>query len=76
MEPLKIPLVSCPVFVLDENVSGYASMGSREFDSNGVERENSDNSKDVNHQFKSAFAKELNEKIPQNHISEILKISV
>ena len=70
MEPLKIPLVRCPVFVLDENVSDYASMGSGEFDSDGVEREHSDNSKDGKNQFKSAFAQELYEKIPQNQISE------
>jgi hypothetical protein len=70
MEPLQIPLVRCPVFVLDENVSDYASMGSGEFDSDVIERENSDNSKDGKNQFKSAFAQELYEKIPQNHISE------
>ena len=70
MEPLKIPLVRCPVFVLDENVSDYASMGSGEFDSDGVERENSDNNKDRKHQFKSAFAQELNGKTSQNHSSE------
>ena len=52
MEHLKILLVRCPVFVLDENVSGYASMGSGEFNSDGVERGNGDNSKDGKHQFK------------------------
>ena len=49
MESLKIPLVRCPVFVFDENVSGYASMGSVEFDSDGFERENSDNRKHDKH---------------------------
>ena len=71
MEHLKIPLVRRPVFVLGDNASDYASMGSGEFDSDGPERENDDKGNDDKDQFKSAFAKELHEKILQNHVSEL-----
>ena len=65
MEPLKIPLVRSPVFVLGDNASDYASMGSEEFDSDDIHHNNDDK-----HQFKSAFAQELNEKVSRNFVAE------
>jgi hypothetical protein len=46
-------------------------MGSEEFDSDDVHREHNRRNSDEKHEFKSAFAQELNEKISKNHISEI-----
>ena len=68
MEPLKIPLVRSPVLVVEENESDYASMGSGEFDSDGIERNLSSNG--VNQRFKSAFAQELNDRTGLSFISE------
>ena len=70
MDPLKIPLVRSPVFVLSDNASDYASMGSGEFDSDGTEKENNDKNNDDTNKFKSSFAKELNERITKNDMSE------
>ena len=71
MEPLKIPLVRRPVLVVGENGSDYASMGSGEFDSDGIERESDDfNKNGANQRFKSAFAQELNDRTGLSFISE------
>ena len=71
MEPLKVPLVRPPVLVVGENGSDYASMGSGEFDSDGIERESDDIGKDcVKRVFKSAFAQELNDNTGQSFMSE------
>lgn len=69
--------------MLGDNGSDYASMGSGEFDSDGMERENDDTNKHGKHyetieygkhqetKFKSAFAKQLNEKISHNYHSDL-----
>ena len=67
MEPLKIPLVRRPTFVVEENGSDYSSMASG--DSDAAEKEvGNDDIKDSKQQFKSAFAQELTVKTPKTDI--------
>ena len=67
MEPLKIPLVRRPTFVIEENGSDYSSMASG--DSDAAEKEvGNDDIKDSKQQFKSAFAQELTVKTPKTDI--------